>query len=64
MPADLGLAGAQLGLADNLTTGGFLGHAYALIPIDVPPGGDFAAAARQALGPRGWSWWMPRRRRC
>lgn len=49
VPADLGLAGARLGLADNMTTGGFLGHTYTLDEISVPVGGDLAAAARDAL---------------
>ncbi|UWQ49077.1 ABC transporter substrate-binding protein [Leisingera caerulea] len=48
-PADLGEAGARLGLADNMTTGGFLGHSYSLDAVAVPPDGDFAAAAREAL---------------
>ncbi len=49
VPADLALAGARLGLADNATTGGFLGHVYALETTVVPPSGDVAAAARAAL---------------
>lgn len=48
-PGDLGAAGARLGLADNLTTGSFLGHRYSLEVVTVPEGGDFAAAARAAL---------------
>ncbi|UWQ57717.1 ABC transporter substrate-binding protein [Leisingera caerulea] len=48
-PADLGETGARLGLADNRTTGSFLGHDYSLETVAVPPGGDFAAAARAAL---------------
>ncbi|MBY6058866.1 ABC transporter substrate-binding protein [Leisingera daeponensis] len=48
-PRDLGAAGARLGLADNLTTGSFLGHRYSLEVVTVPEGGDFAAAVRAAL---------------
>ena len=32
-PADLGIAGARLGLADNQTTGQFLNHTYALTEV-------------------------------
>jgi ABC transporter substrate binding protein (PQQ-dependent alcohol dehydrogenase system) len=49
IPADLGLAGARLALADNQTTGTFLGHHYDLTVVDVPVGGDLVAAARAAL---------------
>ncbi|MDE9450050.1 ABC transporter substrate-binding protein [Aliiroseovarius sp. Z3] len=49
VPDDLGLAGAQVGLADNQTTGGFLGHEYTLSHTDVPVGGDVLAAARDML---------------
>lgn len=49
IPADDGIAGAQVGLADNLTTGSFMGHNYALQVISVPEGGDVLAAARAAL---------------
>ncbi len=49
VPEDLGVAGAELGLADNLTTAKFLGHAYRLDMIYVPQGGDFLAAAKEAL---------------
>ena len=49
VPADLGLAGARLGLADNATTGRFLGQDYSLAEIEVPEGGDVLAAARTAL---------------
>lgn len=48
-PQDLGLAGAQLGLNDNATTGRFLGQSYALNVTEVPPDGDLLAAARVAL---------------
>lgn len=49
MPDNLGLAGAELGLADNTTTGRFLGHLYSLETTAVPIGGDLASAARAAL---------------
>lgn len=49
LPEDLGLSGAELGLADNATTGGFLGHDYSLSVHRVPPGGDFLATARDVL---------------
>jgi ABC transporter substrate binding protein (PQQ-dependent alcohol dehydrogenase system) len=49
VPEDLGIAGAEVALADNLTTGSFMGHAYALTFVSVPPGGDLAAAATEAL---------------
>lgn len=48
-PEDLGLAGAEVALKDNQTTGGFLGHDYVLTVVSVEPGGDLAAAARDAL---------------
>ncbi|MGL4235104.1 MAG: branched-chain amino acid ABC transporter substrate-binding protein, partial [Tabrizicola sp.] len=49
VPEDLGLAGAELGIADNTTTGSFLGHDYRLTTVSVPPDGDITAAARDAL---------------
>ncbi|MCA8881906.1 MAG: ABC transporter substrate-binding protein [Rhodobacteraceae bacterium] len=49
VPEDLGVAGARLGTADNMTTGRFLGQSYALAEIDVETGGDVLAAARAAL---------------
>ena len=49
IPDDLGMAGAALGLADNLTTAKFLGHAYSLTVETVPEDGDFTAAARKVL---------------
>jgi ABC transporter substrate binding protein (PQQ-dependent alcohol dehydrogenase system) len=42
---DEGLAGAELGLADNATTGRFLGHTYGLDARVVAVDGDLAAAA-------------------
>jgi ABC transporter substrate binding protein (PQQ-dependent alcohol dehydrogenase system) len=47
--ADEGLAGASLGIADNRTTGGFLGHDYTLNELIVPEGGDVAAAVQELL---------------
>lgn len=49
VPRDLGVAGAELGVADNGTTGKFLGHSYALTLVSVPPGGGLLQAARAAL---------------
>lgn len=49
VPEDLGLAGADVALKDNMTTGGFLGHVYDLSAVSVPPGGDVIAAAREVL---------------
>lgn len=49
LPEDLGIAGAELGLADTLTTAKFLGHKYALNVTVVPEGEDWLAVARQAL---------------
>lgn len=49
VPEDLGLAGAEIGLNDNMTTGSFLGHRYALDVAVAAPGEDVLAAARAAL---------------
>ncbi len=49
IPDDLGEMGARLGLADNLTTGSFLGHKYTLDMVHVEVGDDLPSAARQAL---------------
>jgi ABC transporter substrate binding protein (PQQ-dependent alcohol dehydrogenase system) len=49
VPEDLGLAGAEIAVQDNQTTGSFLGHSYSLSVVSVPPGGDLPAAAREAL---------------
>jgi ABC transporter substrate binding protein (PQQ-dependent alcohol dehydrogenase system) len=46
---DEGLAGARLGLEDNQTTGGFLGHKYQLDDVGVPADGDPVEAARDVL---------------
>ncbi|MBV7409218.1 ABC transporter substrate-binding protein [Maritimibacter sp. DP1N21-5] len=47
VPEDLGLAGADLGRADNATTGSFMGHDYQLTTVSLPPEGDVVAAARE-----------------
>jgi ABC transporter substrate binding protein (PQQ-dependent alcohol dehydrogenase system) len=53
-PGDLGLAGAEVGVADNDTTGRFTGQDYALVPRAVPPGDEAAAAeAARALAADG-----------
>ena len=49
VPEDLGSAGAELGLAGNLTTGRFLGHSYVLEVVTVPEDGDWTGAASAAL---------------
>lgn len=48
-PDDLGLAGAEVALADNQTTGRFMGHDYALEVVTVPLGEDILSAAKAAL---------------
>lgn len=52
VPEDRGLAGAQVGLSDNNTTGRFLGQSYALDERIVALGDDPLAAARALLGER------------
>ncbi|MDD7971067.1 ABC transporter substrate-binding protein [Roseinatronobacter alkalisoli] len=49
IPDDLGRMGAALGLADNTTTGGFMGHNYVLTDMVVPLGDDWLEAARDVL---------------
>jgi ABC transporter substrate binding protein (PQQ-dependent alcohol dehydrogenase system) len=46
-PADGGLDGARLGIADNNTTGRFTGQKFALNEALVPEGGDVAEALRK-----------------
>lgn len=46
-PADLGIAGATLAVADNATTGRFMGQAFTLDTATVPP--DQAVAAMEAM---------------
>ena len=48
-PVDAGLAGARLGVGDNLTSGTFLGHKYKLLETRVDSRGDVRAAARGLL---------------
>lgn len=48
-PEDIGLAGAQTGLSDNITTGRFLGHTYALEAMIVGDGDNPVAAAVDLL---------------
>ena len=49
IPADRGIAGAELALTDTKTTGSFMGHDYSLNVVSVEPGGDIVEAAKQAL---------------
>lgn len=49
-PADLGIAGAQLGLADNATTGQFLNHTYGLTEVVAATPADLLAASAGASG--------------
>lgn len=49
VPADLGIAGAMVALADTRTTGQFLGHDYQLDLTSAPPETDPLPAARGAL---------------
>ncbi|MBJ6370444.1 ABC transporter substrate-binding protein [Sedimentitalea arenosa] len=49
VPEDEGVGGAELGRADNATTGQFLNHVYDLEVVEVPEDGDVIAAARAAL---------------
>jgi ABC transporter substrate binding protein (PQQ-dependent alcohol dehydrogenase system) len=46
-PEDIGFAGGRLATADNATTGGFLGHEYAMLERAATP--EDAAAALDAL---------------
>jgi ABC transporter substrate binding protein (PQQ-dependent alcohol dehydrogenase system) len=49
IPADRGIAGAEVALSDTRTTGRFMGHDYQLAIVSVEPGGDLAGAAQAAL---------------
>ena len=49
VPEDEGIAGAFVGLADNITTGKFLGQTFALDIRSVPVGGDLVATANEIL---------------
>ena len=46
-PRDEGIQGAQLGVADNNTTGRFTGQSFALIEAIVPENSDAAAGVRE-----------------
>jgi len=46
---DMGVQGARLGLADNATTGSFLGHDYSLLKVVVPEDGSVEAALAPML---------------
>jgi ABC transporter substrate binding protein (PQQ-dependent alcohol dehydrogenase system) len=48
-PADIGVAGAMVGLSDNTTTGRFLGHNYSLNVVQLDEGTDAITAAKTAL---------------
>ncbi len=49
IPEDEGIAGAQMGIEDNSTTGSFLGQSYELTVVSVSPEGDFLSAAKESL---------------
>jgi ABC transporter substrate binding protein (PQQ-dependent alcohol dehydrogenase system) len=49
-PEDEGVQGAQLGIADNDTTGRFTGQSFELVERVVPEDGDVAAAFRDLTG--------------
>ncbi|WP_422383937.1 ABC transporter substrate-binding protein [Roseibium album] len=49
IPENEGLAGVEVGLKDNATTGRFLKQTYALETRVVEEGGDFESAARELL---------------
>jgi ABC transporter substrate binding protein (PQQ-dependent alcohol dehydrogenase system) len=48
-PADEGIQGARLGIADNDTTGHFTGQSFELVERVVPEDGDAAAAFRELV---------------
>jgi ABC transporter substrate binding protein (PQQ-dependent alcohol dehydrogenase system) len=49
VPGDLGLAGAHLGLSDNLTAGKFLGQDYVLTELVSPPQSELVNGIRPKL---------------
>lgn len=49
LPENIGQAGAELGAADNATTGRFLGHDYSLETVVIAEGDDPLPVAKQAL---------------
>jgi ABC transporter substrate binding protein (PQQ-dependent alcohol dehydrogenase system) len=48
-PEDIGLAGANVAIADNNTTGSFMGQNFELEVVTLAPGDDVAAPGRQML---------------
>jgi len=50
LPADLGAAGARLGVADDNTTGRFTGQKFVLEESEVSEGGDVVAAFKKLTG--------------
>ncbi|MDX1730538.1 MAG: ABC transporter substrate-binding protein, partial [Aurantimonas coralicida] len=48
-PEDIGVAGAEVGIADNNTTGSFMGQNFTMDVVTLKPGEDVAAAARTML---------------
>ena len=49
-PKDIGLAGAKVAIADNNTTGRFMGQQFTLDVTTLSPGDDAAAAAQKMVG--------------
>lgn len=49
IPEDIGVAGAQTGLSDNLTTGKFLGHTYELVQDTADQSSEAIEKAKQLL---------------
>ena len=49
-PADAGVQGARLGIADDNTTGRFTGQKFELDEAQVPQGGDVAGAFKKLVG--------------
>ena len=49
VPEDEGIAGAEVGLEDNITTGKFLNQSFTLDIRSVPVGGDIIAETRDVL---------------
>lgn len=48
-PADIGLAGAEVAIADNNTTGSFMGQTYVLETVTMKPGDNVMPAAQKML---------------
>lgn len=51
---DNGLLGAELGLNDNRTTGGFLGHEYSMVSVRVPENADLLSHLADESGVDDW----------